>query len=75
VEQATSPVKGWVQGAGVDGILDSMGRLVALPGKVCDIFWAEVVVGGACVLAYGGGVVVGVEQFGLIVVLPQPGVH
>jgi hypothetical protein len=75
VAQATSPVEGWVQGAGVDGLFDSMGHLVAFPGKVGDVFWAEVVVSGVCVLAYGGGVLVGEGQFGLVVVLPQSDVH
>jgi hypothetical protein len=60
---------------GVYGLFDSMGHPVAFPGKVGDVFWAEVVVSGACVLAYGGGVLIGEGQFGLVVVLPQPDVH
>jgi hypothetical protein len=59
-----------VQGAGGDGLFDSAGHLVTFPGKVGDVFWAEVVVSGTCMLAYGGGVLVGEEQFVLVVVLP-----
>jgi hypothetical protein len=59
----------------MDGLFDSTGHLVAFPSKVGDVFWTEVVVSGACVLAYVGGVVVGEGQLGFVVVLPQPDVH
>jgi hypothetical protein len=49
---------GGVQGAGVDGFLDSAGHRVALPCEVCDVFGAEVMVGGAGMLSYGRGVFV-----------------
>jgi hypothetical protein len=69
------PCYGGVQGAGKYGLFDSTGHLVALPGEVGDVFWAEVVVCGAGVLTYGGGVVIGEGQLGLVVVLPHLDVH
>jgi hypothetical protein len=35
--QPTSPVEDWIQGAGVYGIFDSAGHLIALPVQVCDV--------------------------------------
>jgi len=75
VAEATSPVERRVQGAGEYGLFHSTGHLVAFPGMVSDVFWTEVVACGSGVLAYGGGKVVGEGQFGLVVVLPDPGVH
>jgi hypothetical protein len=69
------PLLRGVQGVGENGLFDSTGHLVALPGEVGDVFWAEVVACGSGVLAYGGGEVIGEGQFGLVVVLPHPGVH
>jgi hypothetical protein len=57
-----------VQGASVDGLFDSTGHLVALPRLVLR---AEVVVSGACMLAYGRGVLVGEGQSDFVVVLLQ----
>jgi hypothetical protein len=68
-------LRGGVRGARVDGLFDSTGHLVALPREVGDVLRTEVMVSGACVLAYGGGVFVGEGQCGLVVVLPQPDVH
>jgi hypothetical protein len=75
MSQSTSPVEREVQGTGVDGLLDSAGHLVALPSEVGDVLGAEVVVGGACMLAYGRGVFVGEGQSDFVVVLLQPDVH
>jgi hypothetical protein len=50
---------GGVQGTSVDGFFDALGHVVALPCEVGDVFGAEVVVGGAGMVAYGGLVGIG----------------
>jgi hypothetical protein len=75
MSQSTSPVEGGVQGAGVDGLLDSAGQLVALPVEICDVFGAEVMVGGAGMLPYGRGILVGVLESDFVVMLFQPDMH
>ena len=72
MSQSTSPVERGVQDA---GFLDSAGHLVTLPCEVCDVFGMEVMVGGAGMLAYGRGVLVGILDSDFVVVLFQPDMH
>jgi hypothetical protein len=75
VVEATSSVEWRVQGASIDGLFDSTGRLVALPGKVGDVLRAEVVVGDPGVLFDGGCVVIGQGEFCFVVMLFEAYTH
>jgi hypothetical protein len=75
MSQSTSPVEGGVQGTGVDGLLNSAGQLFALPCEICDVLGAEVMVGGAGMLPYGRGILVGVLESDFVVMLFQADMH